>query len=936
MTTTATIASPERREGAAAAGYRYQHGDRPLEGFTLQRGAGRGGFGEVYYALSDSGREVALKVVHTYEQIELRGIGQCMNLKSPHLVTIFDVKQGNDGRPWVIMEFVGGPSLRELLDDAPAGLGVQKAAFFLREIGKGLTELHDCGIVHRDLKPANIFFENGYVKIGDYGLSKLISASQHSGQTVTVGTVHYMAPEIGVGRYDKGIDIYAMGALLYEMLTGQVPYLGSSPAEVLMKHLNGTVDVSGIEEPFATVITKAMAKDPAERYSSVQGMVEAVFGTEHVRNSVSQFSPDSLTMVAGQAARKLSPAAMDGTFTPSDAPSPLPYAPNRFEDRFDRIQRRVRGRCDWAEHRARAKWGRANERWRGVGGGGAPGAGDLFQRATLDPMSPGARIVLGALVALLASIAGAVLAEDGPPSMFFVLFSISGAAAGMLLSWRLLAPGLRHESPWMMRIVLGGTAGIVAAVLTVPFWHAPGRYHYSGTSMAILVGLLILDWPARLTAMRRARVGVGHIITAVIAGLIFSGMFDGNAVLAIFAIAGTAVVIGMVSGWNPTTLRPTPRPTAPMPFGAASPPARPPAAPVSPMAVPAAPPDGPDAASAAPAALEPAALARLHRVPTGVRILWLVLFIATATLGLTMLAISLFVASAADGQAAACFAFGCGASILAFVCHRRSTVTQFAGWWSYLVRPLLRTACAQAILLSVALMLTQHLDDSETGAAIFWAIFPAVVLFVLTFYSNRGGTMSYASTVLPPTAQQPGRRFIAPITLSGIGAGLLRLVSLVAGLVLVAASLLLTVAIVSNLPGLWNSAAVDPRFADDMARQLGTRHWPELVRHVATVADFVLAFVAAGLLLMPRRGAGATHMFRGLLAIGLAFVAAVSFGRVFPDWSDFIPGATPAATVEMIFESIRLHGVLVGAGLLVLAAFIFLWPPKARPRAIAA
>src|SRR5215213_2792390 len=272
-------------------GFQYKHGDRPLEGYTIQRAAGRGGFGEVYYAVSDSGREVALKVVHTFEQIELRGISQCMNLKSPHLVSIFDVKHAEDGRPWVIMEFVSGPSLRELLDAAPSGLGTQKAAFFLREIGKGLTYLHDCGIVHRDLKPGNIFFENGYVKIGDYGLSKAITASQHSGQTVTVGTVHYMAPEIGVGKYDRSIDIYALGALLYEMLTGMVPFVGASPSEILIKHLSADADCTGIPEPFCSAIKKAMAKDPAQRFATVQEMVEAVFGAEHVRNSVSQFSP---------------------------------------------------------------------------------------------------------------------------------------------------------------------------------------------------------------------------------------------------------------------------------------------------------------------------------------------------------------------------------------------------------------------------------------------------------------------------------------------------------------------------------------------------------------------------------------------------------------------------------------------------------------------
>ena len=88
--------------------YQYKYGDRPLEGYTIQRAAGRGGFGEVYYAVSDSGRQVALKAVQSYEQIELRGISQCMNLKSPHLVTIFDVKHNDQGKPFVIMEYVGG------------------------------------------------------------------------------------------------------------------------------------------------------------------------------------------------------------------------------------------------------------------------------------------------------------------------------------------------------------------------------------------------------------------------------------------------------------------------------------------------------------------------------------------------------------------------------------------------------------------------------------------------------------------------------------------------------------------------------------------------------------------------------------------------------------------------------------------------------------
>ncbi len=88
------------------------------------------------------------------------------------------------------------------------------------------------------------------VKVGDYGLSKFISCSRRSGQTESVGTVHYMAPEVANGRYGKEIDIYALGVILYEMLTGRVPFEGESVGEVLMKHLTAAPDVSMLAEPY--------------------------------------------------------------------------------------------------------------------------------------------------------------------------------------------------------------------------------------------------------------------------------------------------------------------------------------------------------------------------------------------------------------------------------------------------------------------------------------------------------------------------------------------------------------------------------------------------------------------------------------------------------------------------------------------------------------
>jgi len=131
--------------------YTFKHGDRPLEGITVQRAVGRGGFGEVYYAVADSGKQIALKYLRENPEVELRGIAHVMNLKSPHLITIYDVKQNAANEPFVIMEYVSGPSLREMMLAEPGGMPVQKVAFLLAGICKGLSYLHERGIVHRDL-----------------------------------------------------------------------------------------------------------------------------------------------------------------------------------------------------------------------------------------------------------------------------------------------------------------------------------------------------------------------------------------------------------------------------------------------------------------------------------------------------------------------------------------------------------------------------------------------------------------------------------------------------------------------------------------------------------------------------------------------------------------------------------------------------------------
>ena len=139
---------------------------------------------------------------------------------------------------------------------------------------EGLSFLHDRGIVHRDLKPGNVFLENGVVKIGDVGLSKFISESHRSAQTQSVGTVYYMAPEVAHGRYGREVDVYSLGIVAYELLTGRVPFIGESAGEILMKHLSEKPDLSPIPRRLRPVLAESLEKDPLRRTPNVRQFLD--------------------------------------------------------------------------------------------------------------------------------------------------------------------------------------------------------------------------------------------------------------------------------------------------------------------------------------------------------------------------------------------------------------------------------------------------------------------------------------------------------------------------------------------------------------------------------------------------------------------------------------------------------------------------------------
>ncbi len=264
--------------------FTYSSGDRPLDGYTIKRGLGKGGFGEVYFAISDGEKEVALKQVDAIVSKaktgnpteKQRGDHLVLNISHANLVSLFDIKEGNDDDTWIIMEYMAGNSLRHILDKNPTGLSTDDAAAWFYSIASGVEYLHNKGIVHRDLKPGNVFISDGNVKVGDYGLSKFISSSQRGGHTRSIGTLHYMAPEIGDGNYGREIDVYALGIMLFELLTGNVPFTGETDQEILVKQLTAKPDLSSVPLEFRKAIEKALQKDKTKRYQHVVDMLRDI------------------------------------------------------------------------------------------------------------------------------------------------------------------------------------------------------------------------------------------------------------------------------------------------------------------------------------------------------------------------------------------------------------------------------------------------------------------------------------------------------------------------------------------------------------------------------------------------------------------------------------------------------------------------------------
>ncbi|HEY3768246.1 MAG TPA: serine/threonine-protein kinase [Candidatus Angelobacter sp.] len=247
---------------------------------------GRGAMGVVYKALDPTiGRTVALKTmrldVHGLDaqemvrrfQNEARAAGV---LNHPNIVTIYDAGE-QDGIFYIAMEFIEGTTLHELLAEKRV-LATDEILQYTRQITRGMDYAHSNGIVHRDIKPANIMITaNGTVKIMDFGIAKSGGQVTNTGQVL--GTPNYMSPEQVKGRVlDGRSDLFSMGVILYEMLTGEKPFVGQNVTTIIYKIVNETpiaprdLDVT-VHPGLSAIVVKALAKAPDDRYQTGADLV---------------------------------------------------------------------------------------------------------------------------------------------------------------------------------------------------------------------------------------------------------------------------------------------------------------------------------------------------------------------------------------------------------------------------------------------------------------------------------------------------------------------------------------------------------------------------------------------------------------------------------------------------------------------------------------
>ena len=257
---------------------------------------GEGGMAIVYKAYDTRlERNVALKVLRTDQfipaQLEMvlqrfeREAKSLAKLSNPNIVNILDFGE-HEGMPYLVMEYLPGGTLKKKLGQA---LPWREVVQILLPVARGLAYAHQHGVIHRDVKPANILLnEDNRPILTDFGIAKLLEGAEGhtlTGSGVGIGTPEYMAPEQGIGAsaIDERADVYSLGSVLYEMITGRKPYIADTPMAVVLKQMTDplprpTEFIPDLPEHVEQILLKALAKEPENRYADMNAMIDAMDG----------------------------------------------------------------------------------------------------------------------------------------------------------------------------------------------------------------------------------------------------------------------------------------------------------------------------------------------------------------------------------------------------------------------------------------------------------------------------------------------------------------------------------------------------------------------------------------------------------------------------------------------------------------------------------
>src|SRR2546427_1746831 len=315
--------------------------------YRIMRKLGAGGMANVYLAEDQElGRRVAIKILNDrhanddqFVERFRREAKNAASLSHPNIVSIYDRGEA-EGTYYIAMEYLDGRSLKELIvGRGPAPIPI--AIDYARQILAAVRFAHRHGIVHRDIKPHNVLVDaEGRLKVTDFGIARA-GASQMTEAGSIIGTAQYLSPEQAKGApVDQTSDLYSVGVVLYELLTGVVPFSGDTPVEIAMKHLSAVPEAPSaqraeIPRDLDLVILRALAKDPSDRYQSAEEM-DADLERVQRGAAVSPATEEAATAIIS---RPPPPPAAPTAIT--QARQPVPYAPPAAYYDYEEPRRRA-------------------------------------------------------------------------------------------------------------------------------------------------------------------------------------------------------------------------------------------------------------------------------------------------------------------------------------------------------------------------------------------------------------------------------------------------------------------------------------------------------------------------------------------------------------------------------------------------------------------